>query len=208
MLTDQTRTLACARYAREAIGAIEGIRVMDREVLTGDARFARDKTKVLLDIGDLGVMGYEAEDWLITNRNLSLGLSDDRHLLAIFTIGNDDAMTDELIAGLRAMAEWARRKSTARRQPKRMPARKDLETEMAMTPAEAFFGRTEHVALTESAGRSAAEMVAPYPPGTPRLLPGQRISCTHVAFLRLGLEAGMFSLGNSDTRLRTIRVVA
>jgi arginine decarboxylase len=203
------RTVACARRAREAIGAIEGLRVMGREVLTGDARFAMDDTKILLDVGDLGVTGYEAEDWLITNRNLSLGLSDDRHLLAIFTIGNDDATTDALIAGLQAMAEWARGKTTVRRrQPEGMPARKDLETEMAMTPAEAFFARTEHVPLGEAAGRIAAEMVAPYPPGMPRLLPGQRISRTHVAFLQLGMDAGMFSLGNSDTHLRTVRVVA
>src|SRR5215217_9314723 len=116
-----------------------------------------DDTKVLLDVAGLGVTGYEAEDWLIAERNLSLGLSDDRHLLAIFTIGNDDAMTDKLIHSLHAMADWARGKSSVRRrQPEGMPARRDLETEMAMTPAEAFFARTERVALSEAAGRVAA----------------------------------------------------
>jgi arginine decarboxylase len=50
--------------------------------------------------------------------------------------------------------------------------------------------------------------VAPYPPGIPRLVPGQRIEEAHVAFLRLGLEAGLFPMGASDMRLKTIRVAA
>jgi lysine decarboxylase len=89
-----------------------------------------------------------------------------------------------------------------------MPRRRDLGIEMAMTPAAAFFGRTEHVPLERATGRVAAEMAAPYPPGVPRLVPGQRIAETHVAFLRLGKEAGLFSMGNSDKELDTLRVVA
>jgi hypothetical protein len=52
--------------------------------------------------------GYEAEDWLIREKKLSLGLSDERRLLIIFTIGNDAKDTDELLSALKAMAKWAR----------------------------------------------------------------------------------------------------
>ena len=47
---------------------------------------------------------------------------------------------------------------------------------MVMTPAEAFFARTEHVPLERGRRPVCGRMVAPYPPGMPRLLPGQRIS--------------------------------
>ena len=77
-----------------------------------------------------------------------------------------------------------------------------------MTPAEAFFGRTASVPLEQAAGRVVAEIVAPYPPGIPRLVPGELITGTHVAYLRLGLEAGLFPMGQSDMELRTLRVVA
>jgi arginine/lysine/ornithine decarboxylase len=76
-----------------------------------------------------------------------------------------------------------------------MPRRRELPTAMAITPAEAFSGRVEHVPLERAAGRVAAEMVAPCPPGIPRLVPGQRIEEAHVAFLRLGLEAGLSPCG-------------
>src|SRR3712207_3576333 len=127
-----------------------------RSVLDGDARFGLDETKVLLDIRGLGVAGYAAEDWLTGQRNLSMGLSDERHLLAVFTVGNDDADTEALVEGIRALADWARSRPAARRGPPGgMPGRTELRTEMAMTPAEAFFGRVEHVPLERSAGHVA-----------------------------------------------------
>ena len=202
--------LGRARRARQAFAEIPGIKVMGREILDGDARHGLEETKVTLDIADLGITGYEADDWLTENVNLSMGLSDDRHLLACFTIGNDDQATDALIAGIRALATWAESRSARERRgrPPGMPRRCELRTVMELTPAEAFFGKVEHVPLAQAVGRVAAEMVTPYPPGIPRLVPGQLIDEAHVAFFRLGLQAGLFPLGTSDQSLKTVRVVA
>jgi len=197
-----------ARRARQALAETAGIRVMGKEILDSDARFALDETKITLDISGLGITGYEADDWLTQNRNLSMGLSDDRHLLACFTIGNDNAATEALIDSIHALAAWAASRTDRHARPHDMPERRDLPTRMAMTPAEAFFSHIEHVPLAQAAGRVAAEMAAPYPPGIPRLIPGQIIEDVHVAFLRLGLEAGLFPMGTSDMRLNTVRVVA
>ena len=198
-----------AHRARQAIAGIEGIRVMGREVLDGDARHALDETKLFFDISGLGVSGYAADDWLTGQRNLSMGLSDERHLLATWTVGNTEQHTDTLIAGIHALADWARQAPARRpKAPAGLPRRDDLRTEMVMTPAEAFFGRTEFVPLERAAGRVVAEIVAPYPPGIPRLVPGELITETHVAYFRLGLEAGLFPMGQSDLELHTLRVVA
>jgi arginine decarboxylase len=177
-------------------------------VLDGDARCALDETKLTIDVSGLGITGYVAEDWLTEKRNLSMGLSDERHILACFTLGNDDKATDALIAGLRALADWARTEGQGKGAPPGLPRLRDLPTVMAMAPAEAFFGRTEAVPLAQAAGRVVAEMVAPYPPGIPRLLPGQRIEEAHVAYLRLGQQAGFFPAGLRDPALDSLRVVA
>src|SRR3954467_1414689 len=146
--------LARARRARAALAEIPGIRVLGREVLDGDARFALDETKVTLDISGLGITGYAAEDWLTETFSLSLGLSDDIHLLACFTLGNTDKETKALIEAMQALAAWAGTQRGKGRPPG-MPRRRDLPTTMAMTPAEAFFGRTEAVQLERAAGRIA-----------------------------------------------------
>src|SRR3954453_8914561 len=199
--------LGRARRARAALAEIPGIRVLGREVLDGDARFALDETKVALDISGLGVTGYAAEDWLTENFSLSLGLSDDIHLLACFTLGNTDKETKGLIEAMRALAAWA---GTQRGKagPPGVPRHRALPMTMAIAPAEAFFGRTEAVPLEQAAGPISPEMVAPYPPGIPRLVRGQRIEEVHFAFLRLGMEAGFFPAGLRDPDMQTLRVVA
>ncbi|WP_443585721.1 hypothetical protein [Sphingomonas sp. CLY1604] len=83
-----------------------------------------------------------------------------------------------------------------------------LTTDMAAVPADAFFGPVERIALEEAEGRIAAEIVAPAPPGVPRLVPGQRIGAEHVAWLTANRDLGMFLLDPTDPSQRTIRCVA
>ncbi len=78
---------------------------------------------------------------------------------------------------------------------------------MALRPAEAFFGPTERVPLEQATGRVIAEMVSPYPPGIPRLLPGERINAAHVRYLMRSREIGAHAPDPSDMTLETLRVV-
>jgi arginine decarboxylase len=168
-----------------------------------------DETKVLVDISGLGVNGYEAEDWLMREKKLSVGLSDERRLLIIFTIGSERKALHELLSGLKDLARWAPdgRADKKGLRPN-LPRHRDLKGEPAMTPAEAFYARAERVPLENAAGRVAAEMVSPYPPGIPRVIPGERISEVQVEYLRVSMEIGAFPLDAADLKLRTVRVVA
>jgi arginine/lysine/ornithine decarboxylase len=201
-----TRTLARARHARGAIGSIDGVRVMGAEILDDDARFAMDECKVFFDVSAWGVTGWAVEDWMLQTRNVNVLNSDYRSLLAAVTVGNDDADIDRLVGSLRACARSSQRNQAPRR--KDLPRRVDLRSELVMTPADAFFAKVKHVPLAEAAGHVAAEMVSPYPPGIPRVLPGERITDAHVAFFRAGMRAGMFALDPADMSLKRVRVVA
>jgi arginine decarboxylase len=79
---------------------------------------------------------------------------------------------------------------------------------VAMPAADAFFAAAEPVRYEDAAGRIAAEIIAPAPPGVPRLMPGQRISDAHVAWLLANREAGMFVLDPADPSDKRVRVVA
>lgn len=78
----------------------------------------------------------------------------------------------------------------------------------AALPRDAFFGPTEDVPTGDAAGRIAAEMITPYPPGIPAVLPGERLTEHVLRYLCTGLEAGMYLPDPSDPDLETIRVVA
>lgn len=57
-------------------------------------------------------------------------------------------------------------------------------------------------------GRVAAEMITPYPPGIPTVLPGELLTEPVLRYLRSGIEAGMNLPDAVDTQLNTVRVVA
>ena len=80
--------------------------------------------------------------------------------------------------------------------------------EQAVLPRDAFFGAAESAPVAEAAGRIAAEMITPYPPGIPAVLPGERLTEPVLAYLRTGLDAGMNLPDPEDPELGTIRVLA
>ena len=202
-------TLDLARHARDELGSIDGIEAMGAEVLDGDAAFALDKTKLLLDISGLGINGYEAEDWLIRNKKMTLGLADERRLLLIFTLGTDRSSTHQMLSAFKDLVKWARDgKDDKKGYDGKLPHLGDLKAELVMTPTEAFFARTERVPLSRMVGRVAAEMISPYPPGIPRILPGERISEAQMIYIRDSLKLGVFPYDPSDQDLHTVRVVA
>ena len=51
-----------------------------------------------------------------------------------------------------------------------------LEHETAIPPREAFLGEGEPVPVDQAVGRISSESIAGYPPGSPALLPGERIT--------------------------------
>ena len=78
---------------------------------------------------------------------------------------------------------------------------------MAMTPREAFFAPNMRVAAAQAAGRVAAEIAAPYPPGIPALAPGERITSELLDELRGEVAGGARMVGSSDPTLETLIVV-
>jgi arginine/lysine/ornithine decarboxylase len=77
-----------------------------------------------------------------------------------------------------------------------------------MLPRDAFFARVEQVPVDRAAGRIAAEIVSPYPPGVPVLAPGERISQQVLDYLTTGVAAGMLIPDAADPEMKTVRVVA
>jgi arginine/lysine/ornithine decarboxylase len=86
-----------------------------------------------------------------------------------------------------------------------VPPLEQLNLDQVMRPRDAFFAETQQV--KDPVGRIAAEMVSPYPPGVPAILPGERFNAAVVDYLRAGKAAGMTIPDASDPDLNTFRVV-
>ncbi|HEV7426257.1 MAG TPA: aminotransferase class I/II-fold pyridoxal phosphate-dependent enzyme [Thermoanaerobaculia bacterium] len=200
-------TIRIAEAAVEQLNAIGGISVVtaetakQRETVTGF-----DPTKVVIDVSNLGVTGFEASDWLRDNQNIAMELADYRRILGIISLGDTDATARRLVRGVRALVRWAasRRKRT---NTDALPRLRELKSHMAMTPRDAFFADAEMVNIDDAPGRIAAELASPYPPGIPLMLPGEVITEAMVQYLKEGKRLGMLVADVSDQKLKKLRVV-
>jgi arginine decarboxylase len=183
-----------------------GLTVLFDEFLGPDLADSADPLKVVLDLEPLGISGYQAADWLREHQRVTVGLSDHRRIVAQLNHSDDEETADVLVSALAALVKAA---PSFSRPPKvEIPPPHEFELETAMLPRDAFFGPAEQVSVDEAPGRIAAEMITPYPPGAPGVLPGEVITKPILDYLRSGLEAGMQLPDPADSGLESIRVVA
>jgi arginine decarboxylase len=198
-------TLELSRRARTELSKLKGLRVIGKEIIGTPGAFALDETKLTIDLKKLGVSGYHAADWILENYKITFELITHRHLMGLITIADTDETVDLLIEAIKGLHKWAKANKPGTYVD--MPHHTELGTELVMTPTKAFFKPTRKVSLDEAEGEIIAEMVSPYPPGIPRLIPGERITKPIIDYLKKGRDAGMFVLDPSDQKLKKLRVV-
>ncbi|MEU1015116.1 ornithine decarboxylase [Streptomyces sp. NPDC005898] len=201
------RALDLAAEVRAAIEEIDGLHVNDRDDFCGPGLAADfDPLPVIIEVDGLSTSGYRAADWLRRHHALDAHLSDHRRISAQITHADDHETTGALLTALRELAHAAPKLRPA--PPVEVPRGAELRMEQAMHPRDAFFGPVEDVPVGEAAGRIAAEMMTPYPPGIPTALPGERLTEPVLRYLRSGVAAGMNLPDAKDGELNTVRVVA
>jgi arginine decarboxylase len=201
------KALTLARDTRRRLAELPGLTVMDRDHLVGPGLADdHDPLKIVLDLFELGRSGYHFNEWMREHHRIDLGLSDHRRVSAQLTVADDEDTAGRLVAAIADAVEHADQLPPLPAID--LPAPGELELEQAVLPRDAFFGPAEHVPVDKAAGRIAAEMLSPYPPGVPAVLPGEVITDTVLDYLRSGLSAGMVLPDASDSKLDTVRVLA
>lgn len=199
--------LELAAEVRSAIEDIDGLHVHGHGDFCGPGRADDfDPLPVVMDVSALGLSGYQAADWLREHHGVDAHLADHRRISAQITHGDDQETTGQLVAAFKDLAGAAVDLPGGPQVD--VPAPADLRTQQARLPRDAFFGPAEHVPIAEAAGRVAAEMITPYPPGIPAVLPGERLTEPVLRYLSTGRQAGMNLPDASAPDLDTIRVVA
>ena len=198
--------LDLASAVRAKISALPGFDVQGRTEFTGPGR-ARDldPLPVVVDIAGLGVTGYRAADWLREHHRVNMHLADHRRISAQLTFADDKDTAARLLAALRDLHAHA---DDLRGAPEiYVPSPEQLRLELVVLPRDAFFGPAEQVHARDAIGRVSAEMLTPYPPGIPAVLPGERITAPVTDYLRTGVDGGMVIPDAADPSVKTIRVL-
>jgi len=192
-----------ANKARERINAIPRIYCVGSEILGKPATYAMDPTKLLIHVRDLGITGWEVENWLREKYNIEVEMSDLYNILCFVTPGDTEETISMLINALRDLSvEFAHVQASERPEvslPK-IPV-------ISLSPRDAFYAETETIPLKEAAGRIITEFIMVYPPGIPIFIPGEVITEDNIAYIEENLRVGLPVQGPEDESIRTIKVV-
>ena len=186
---------------------VERLRVRLRPsglVVPGPADFAGrfDPAKIVILTALSGRSGLELERELEAS-GIALEMADRDTLVPLATMLDDDAaltrLGDSVLAAMRRVPGEPR--------PIRLASQWGSFSPQVVTPREAFFADRETVPFEQATGRTSAEVIAPYPPGVPVLVPGEQVTEDALSRLREAAAAGLVIRDAADATLGTIQVL-
>lgn len=212
------KTLELANEARSRIAQIPGLTVLDLPKAHSPGAFDCDRTRLTVTVSGWGMDGFTADAWLNQHCGVIAELPTLNHLTFIFTVGNTQADGDRLVEGWKRLGRESRSPESGfdmnaqpngvRSQEGRGAVREERKVRGGViSPRRAFFAPQETIAITKAVNRISAELVCPYPPGIPVLVPGEVITTTAIAQLQKILAAGGLVSGCSDPTLATLKVL-
>ena len=167
------------------------ITFIDHETIQG---YRTDPTRLAINVGNLGITGFKAEEELRQIYNLQVEMSDLFNIVCIATIADTEGTIGYLFSCLDRLACS---------HPGINRISGNLETwfntpVQQMEYYEVMQSKSEWVGLDKAAFRISKGIVAPYPPGIPVVCPGEVISPDIIVHIRNIYNAGGCVNGLND----------
>ncbi|NLM42732.1 MAG: aminotransferase class I/II-fold pyridoxal phosphate-dependent enzyme [Clostridiales bacterium] len=161
-----------------------------------------DPTRITVCLKGIDLRGFKADEILRSRYNIQVEMSDFWNIVAITSIADDESSYKKFCQALLNMQSDVEENISITEQgyPIHTP-------ECIMAPYEALNHEKEYIEIEKSPGHISAEMVVPYPPGIPIIMPGEYIQKDIVEYLRQCVDTGMKISGTSDPKLRKIKVL-
>jgi arginine decarboxylase len=200
-----SRTLQLADAARNRISQIPGLSVL--QPLQTPGFVALDSTRLTVTVFGLGLTGFAADEILHQQLGITAELPSLQHLTFIITLGNTEADIERLVQAFTTLAKEYRRPRLTLKTPKWDNFLSILGYSIQISPREAFFAPIETLPIEQTGDRISAELVCPYPPGIPVLMPGEVITLEAIDYLQQIQAKGGLISGCADPSIRTLKVL-
>lgn len=203
-----SRTLQLAEEARTRISQIPELSVLEMPQLEESPGFvALDKTRLTVTVSSLGLTGFEADEILDEKFAVTAEFASLQHLTFIISLGNTPADIEKLVQGFTTLAKEYRQSNLTVKNQVGLNLDRTLDYALELSPREAFFAVSEILPLAQTNKRICAEIVCPYPPGIPVLMPGEVITKSVLEYLQQIQAMGASISGCNDISLKTLKVV-
>ncbi len=193
------RVLDCARRLKDLLCGVKGLRVL-RDEDVGRWGFSIDPTRLTFTLAPLGWDARRVDEHLRTDFGVFVEMQDGRNLLCILGPGDwwGSPSISRLIEALQSLAHCPQSGMLPD-----LPCAPPLPKQV-LSPREAYFAPSERVPLARAAGRVAAQLITPYPPGTPVLCPGEEITPQHIEYIQGMSARGVRFVGLDEASRLTV----
>ncbi|MCR5178957.1 MAG: decarboxylase [Lachnospiraceae bacterium] len=173
------RLLTFRQRIREGAKDLEHLTILPDDI-------AGDPCKLVISTIESSISGYELHRRLLEEYALQAEMADTDNVVLIITGMDTEEGISRLAKALKEIdGSIGAGMASCMANASEMPRPSAL-----MTIREAWDAPSEPVPLSEAAGRVCADMIVPYPPGTPALVPGEQIDRESVAFLETLIAEG------------------
>lgn len=195
-----TQTLELANTAFSKLSEIADLKILQAPAHPKPGFYTLDPTRLSINVANLGLTGFLADEILREQYKVTAELPTLRQLTFILSIGNTPSHINQLIHAFQNIPLGKAVAVPAI--PPQIPTKLPI-----LSPREAFFAETQTVPASEAINRISAELICPYPPGVPVLVPGEMITKDSLDYLKQVLTNGGTITGCSHPELETLQVV-
>uniref|UniRef100_A0ACD5XER2 Uncharacterized protein n=1 Tax=Avena sativa TaxID=4498 RepID=A0ACD5XER2_AVESA len=184
---------------------IPGISVLDLSSFISDFP-AIDPLRITLSASDLHLSGYEADDILAEEHRIVSELVGTQAVTFAVNLGTRRQDVKKLVESAKHLSEKYFSALESRLSEHDYVCNPFDKISMKLTPREAFFTKKRRVCIEDSLGEICGELICPYPPGIPVLIPGEVVTQDSLSYLINVRDQGMTISGAADGELNSIMV--
>jgi arginine decarboxylase len=197
------QTIKLSQIGRNQISKIEGLSVLELEKKSPGFEYL-DVTRLTVNVASLGISGLEVDEILRQKLGVTAELPMLSHLAFVISIGNRENDIKKLIKAFKDINHYLPSPlHTITPSPNYLITPSPLQ----ISPRDAFFAAKEILKIEDSIGKISGELICPYPPGIPILMPGEIITHEAVQYLLKIQQLGGMITGCTDQSLNSIQGV-
>ncbi|XP_042402989.1 arginine decarboxylase-like isoform X2 [Zingiber officinale] len=202
-----SNALALSLLAKHEIRKIPGVSLREPSCFVSGFP-AIDPLRISLGVSQLHMSGYVADKKLWEGHRIIPELVGSKSLTFAVNLGTTRKDVERLISGIKTVSIKFFKGSNLQSGGENGVRIRAPTTcgSMQLSPRNAFFARKRRVCIRESLGEICGELICPYPPGIPVMVPGEVITDEAVSYLLNVMRIGAEIKGSSDHRLSSILI--
>ena len=169
------------RGKRKLVASIEKANKISQKLRNNDLPLlaTQDPFRLILHTSALGINGFDAYKWLIS-KGIIAELPEPGTLTFCMGFAPDFSKANFLIREWNKLINYGFDRESL--QPFSAPSF-PLITEMKMPCFAAWRNESKEINIRDALGKIAAEIICPYPPGIPIVIPGELLDANHIAWI-------------------------